>query len=377
MSDTNTVGIGIIGGGLMGREMASAFARWCALEDSLPQPELRAVADTNPAALSWFDRIPSVAHQSADYHDWIDNPDIDVCYVAVPHDFHENIYTDVLKAGKDLMAEKPFGIDLASARRIADAARESDRFVRCSSEFPYFPGARAAHRYVESGVLGRPLEIVSGFHHGSDLDPSKPPNWKRQSATCGKIGVLGDLGMHTLHLPLRLGWKPEKVYAQLQNGYPTRPGPDGPVVCDTFDNAMLHTWVDADGHTVPMRLEMKRLAPGQTNTWFVTVLGTDGGVSYSTAEPKTLRTFSRDGQQEWKRMDLGFGTDFKTITGGIFEVGFPDVIQQMWAAYLTEREGTLGDRLGCVTPEEAVASQIVFDAALRSHDEQAVTTPQW
>jgi hypothetical protein len=38
----------------------------------------------------------------------------------------------------------------------------------------------------------------------------------------------------------------------------------------------------------------------------------------------------------------------------------------MWAAYLAEREGELGDRLGCVTPQEALQSHELFDAALRS-----------
>ena len=61
-----------------------------------------------------------------------------------------------------------------------------------------------------------------------------------------------------------------------------------------------------------------------------------------------------------------FGTPFKTITGGIFEPGFPDVLMQMWAAYFAERSGTLGERFGCVTPEEAAASHRLFAAALES-----------
>jgi len=58
---------------------------------------------------------------------------------------------------------------------------------------------------------------------------------------------------------------------------------------------------------------------------------------------------------------------FKTITGGIFEPGFPDILMQMWAAFLAERAGHLSDRFACVTPAEAVISQQVFAAALESH----------
>jgi len=115
-----------------------------------------------------------------------------------------------------------------------------------------------------------------------------------------------------------------------------------------------------------MRLEMKRLAPGETNSWFFEVLGTDGGVKYSTKEPKTLWTFQRGREQSWLRTDLGFHGPFPTITGGIFEPGFPDCFLQMWAAFLAERAGKLEGRFGCVTPDEAVLSHQLFAAALRS-----------
>ncbi len=361
------IGIGIIGGGLMGREMASAFARWCALTDVEVIPELVAVADLVEDVRNWFKRIPSCTQLTADYKELLANPAVDVVYVAVPHNLHEKLYLDVLEAGKDLFAEKPFGIDLAAAKSIHAAGERTGRFLRCSSEFPFMPGAQRVMQVVRSGKIGRVLEIVSGFHHSSDLDATKAANWKRFSRTCGEIGVLGDLGMHACHIPLRLGLKPKTLFAQLQKGYPQRPdGKGGMADCDTWDNAMLHTWTELDGHAVPMRLEMKRMAPGETNTWFIEVLGTEGGARYSTAEPKTLWLFEVGKEQYWKRTDLGFGMPFKAVTGGIFEPGFPDIIQQMWAAYLMEREGLLGDRFGCATPAEAVATQEIFAAALAS-----------
>lgn len=369
------INIAIIGGGLMGREITSAFARWCALVDLPVVPVLRAVADLNPEVLSWFDRIESVTQKVLDYREVLTNPEIDVVYVAVPHHLHEQIYLDVLRAGKDLLAEKPFGIDLAAAQKIMEVAKETGRFVRCSSELPFLPGGQRAFEVARSGTIGRVLEVVSGFHHASDLDPEKPANWKRMSATCGEGGVLNDLGMHALHIPLRLGWKPQKVYAQLQKGYPVRPDTQGGVTqCDTWDNAHLHSWFELDGYEVPIRFEMKRLQPGATNTWFIEVLGTEGGVRYSTSDYKGLYLFESGKEQFWKRTELGFSTAFKTVTGGIFEPGFPEVIQQMWASYFLEREGLLGERFGCATPIEAVATHEIFAAALESHAKQTVVT---
>jgi predicted dehydrogenase len=362
------VRIGIIGGGLMGREVASAFGRWFVLNDFPVKAELVAVCDVAEKAREWFRRVPGVKLFTADYKELLASPQVDVVYVAIPHHLHEQIYVEVLKAGKDLLAEKPFGIDLKAARVIVDAVNHSGRFVRCSSEFPFLPGAQRAYEVVRSGGLGQMLEVRSGFHHSSDLDPQKPVNWKRQVKTCGEIGVMGDLGLHAAHLPLRLGWTPGRVYAQLQKGYRERPdGRGGTALCDTWDNALLHTDVEIEGASVPMRLEMKRLAPGEMNSWFIEILGTDAGVKYSTKEPKTLWTFQRGKEQVWQRTDVGFHGPFATITGGIFESGFPDCFLQMWAAYLAERAGLLGSRFGCATPEEALRSHEIFNAAIQSH----------
>lgn len=367
--------VGIIGGGLMGREAASAFGRWFVLQNFPVQVELTAVCDLQESLLEWFKQVPTVKLLTRDHQELLNSPDVDVVYVAVPHNLHEKLYLDVLAAGKDLLAEKPFGIDLAAAQNILAATAKSGRFVRCSSEFPFLPGPQRVVQYVRSGKLGKVLEIHSGFHHASDLDPDKTINWKRMTKFCGNIGVMGDLGMHAVHVPFRLGWKPLRVYAQLQKIYTHRPdGKGGMAECDTWDNAMLHTEVLIDGAEVPMRLEMKRLAPSETNTWFIEVLGTDGGIKYSTKEPKTLWVFQRGREQIWQRIDLGFQTPFTTITGGIFEPGFPDCFLQMWAAYAAERAGALENRFGCATPEEAVLSHRLFAAALESQTTHQVVT---
>ena len=368
-----TVRVGIIGGGLMGREAASAFGRWFALEDFPVNAELVAVCDLQQKLLDWFRRVPGVGQLTTDYHELLRNRDVDIVYAAVPHHLHGTVYRDVLRAGKDLFAEKPFGIDVGTAEAILEEVRHSGRFVRCSSELPFLPGPQRVISAVRSGELGRLIEIRAGFLHSSDIDPEKPINWKRRVATCGEIGVMGDLGMHVVHVPFRLGWIPASVYAQLSNIVTERSdGKGGRVPCDTWDNAILHTTVPHEGHPVPMTLETKRIAPGETNTWYIDVVGTEGGARFSTKEPKTFWRFRREKDQWWQKTDLGFQTPFKTVTGGVFEPGFPDAIQQMWAAFVAEREGRLDNCFGCATPEEALRSHRLFAAALESHKNQTV-----
>lgn len=367
------VNVGIIGGGLMGKEVASAFGRWFVLNDYPLKVELKAVCDLNPAALEWYRQIPSVDLLTDDYRKLLDSPAIDVVYVALPHNLHEKYYIEVLEAGKDLFAEKPFGIDLEAAQKINDKIEATGAFVRCSSEMPFLPGAQRVIEAISSGRLGKIIEVKAGFLHSSDMDPNKPINWKRQSKFCGEIGVMGDLGMHVMHIPLRMGWLPDRVFAQLQKIVTRRPdGKGGWSECDTWNNANLSTSLSIEDEDVPMLLEMKRLAPGETNSWYIEVLGTEGGVRYNTKDTKALWTFERGKEQVWKRTDLGFQVAFPTITGGIFEPGFADCFMQMLAAYFAEREGFLNGRFGCVTPEEALNSHRVFQSALNSHLSKSV-----
>ena len=208
MSD---VRIGIIGAGLMGRELAGVCGRWDLLIDHPARPRIVAVADPAPAARDWFSRVDSVEILTDDWRALVESDEIDVLYIAVPHDLHEEIYRAAAATGRDFLAEKPFGIDLLAAERIVEAIDASSAFVRVSSEFPFYPGALRAHAYAASGALGDILDVRSGFWHSSDLNRSKPINWKRRASTCGEIGVMGDLGLHVAHVPLRLGWQPHHL----------------------------------------------------------------------------------------------------------------------------------------------------------------------
>lgn len=370
---SSTVRVAVVGAGLMGREMAGVFGRWFALLDFPVRAELVAVCDVNAATLDWFRQVPTVRHFDTDTKVLLARPDVDVVYVAVPHHLHESLYLDVLRAGKDLLAEKPFGIDLAAARRIRDEAKRLGRFVRVSSEFPFLPGAQRAFQLAGSGTLGRLLEARCAFLHSSDLDPKKPINWKRQNKFCGRAGVMNDLGLHVTHVPFRLGWRPQTVFAQLQKIYTERPdGKGGTAACDTWDNAVVHTTATVAGAPLPITFETKRMAPGESNTWIFEVLGTDRGVRFSTKEPKTLWHYRRDQEQWWERTDLGFAMPFKTITGAIFDPGISDLLQQMWASFLAERAGQLGPRFGCATPDEAVAQHELWEAAQVSHEQQQI-----
>jgi predicted dehydrogenase len=367
---------GIIGCGLMGREFASASARWCHLTKSSAKPEIVGVCDTNLALTDWFaENLPSVKSCTSDYRELLANPNIDAIYCAVPHAFHAAMYVDIIRAGKHLLGEKPFGMDQEQNHVIAAAiAERPDVFVRCSSEMPFYPGAQRVYRAAVAGLLGDIIDVEVGFLHSSDLNPSKTINWKRMEDINGRYGCMGDLGMHVLHLPLRLGWKPKQVFAQLTKIVKTRPdGHGATVACTTWDNATLHTTVEHLGKCFPMTLKTWRIAPGESNTWFIRILGTKKSVSFTTKSPRQWQwmDYKPGGTQAWCTEDLGYESLFPSITGHIFEFGFPDAIQQMWAAYIEEIAGSTDLLFGCVTPKETRDHHAILTAALVSHERNA------
>ncbi|MFK7696198.1 Gfo/Idh/MocA family protein [Paenibacillus sp. HJGM_3] len=364
---------GVIGCGLMGKEFASAAARWLHLQQVDFQPVIVAVCDMNPDATAWFQaNVSSVSLVTTDYKELLASPDVEAVYCAVPHNLHAELYADIIAAGKHLLAEKPFGIDAEANDRIQQAiAAHPDVLVRCSSEFPFFPGAMQLVQWVQENRFGRIIEVEAGFWHSSDLDPTKPINWKRRIASNGEYGCMGDLGMHVVHLPLRFGWKPTSVRALLSNVMTERPdGRGGIAPCETWDNAILACEVNTPDQQFPMVLSMKRIAPGHANSWFLRIVGTDFSAEFTTKLPKQVAylPYEPGGAQAWHVVDAPYKSAYPTLTGAIFEFGFSDSILQMWAAFCDEiaHRDRMLQPFRCATPDEAAMSHRLFSAALES-----------
>ena len=153
----NEIRFGLIGLGLMGKEFASAAARWCHLTGSDARPVIVAACDTNESAFSWFKQcVPTLEFTTADYHALLRRQDVQAIYCAVPHHLHAQFYSDIIRAGKHLLAEKPFGIDLSANRAILSVIDENPNvFVRCSSEYPFFPGGIAVIRALLEKDFGK------------------------------------------------------------------------------------------------------------------------------------------------------------------------------------------------------------------------------
>jgi predicted dehydrogenase len=365
---------GIIGLGWMGREFASAAARWCHLLDLDFVPRITAICDTNEKQFNWYDsNFDTIRVKTARYQDLLASSDVDAVYCAVPHHLHQRFYTDIIRAGKHLLGEKPFGIDINANRQILEVIHQNPNvIVACSSELPFFPGGQRILRYIRQERFGKIIEVSAGLLHSSDLDPNKKINWKRMVEFNGEYGCMGDLGMHALHVPLRAGWMPHSVYAMLSKVVTQRPDASGQLVpCETWDNATLCCAVQTADQHFPMYLQTYRIAPGEANTWYLRIIGTDFSAEFSTKYPRTLKimSYTPGAEQAWQHIDLGYESAYPTITGAILEFGFSDSLLQMWAAFcdqVANGRDHMKQPFYCVTPQETYDHHRVLTAALEA-----------
>lgn len=365
------VNFAVIGCGLMGREFASVSMRWLHLLGDLPRPVILAACDLNDDNLNWFRQVPDCKYFYHNYQEMLQNPEIEAVYCAVPHHLHAKVYGDVIRSGKHLIGEKPFGMDLQAMKEIEAAmAEHPEVFVRCASEFPFYPAVQQMVKWYREGAFGQIIEARFTIKHSSDMDLKKPINWKRMKAANGEYGCMGDLGIHTQHLPFRLGFKPLNVSAYLANIAKERPDLDGNMVpCETWDNAILMCrTTNENGDVFPMQLEMKRMAPGCTNTVEYEIYGLNMSAKFSSDDPNAICYTQAVGrEQAWARLVIGQKTQFPVITGSIFEFGFSDSLLQMFAAFVSELRG-LPCSFGCFRPDEAKRSHELLTAALESHE---------
>jgi predicted dehydrogenase len=99
------------------------------------------VADTNPERLKEATDRYKIGRSYTDYHDLLDQPDIDAVTIAVPNHLHAKVALDSLQARKHVLLEKPMAMNAKEAAKIIETARKMKRtFMVAQSFLPTLPG---------------------------------------------------------------------------------------------------------------------------------------------------------------------------------------------------------------------------------------------
>jgi predicted dehydrogenase len=91
----------------------------------------------------------------------LDDPEIDVVYVASPNHCHLDDSLSCIQAGKALLCEKPFALNLDQAQRIVDAARQRNVFCMEAMWTRFIPAVIEAKRCIDAGVIGS-IRLIQG-----------------------------------------------------------------------------------------------------------------------------------------------------------------------------------------------------------------------
>lgn len=154
MDRDRIVRLGVVGVGYMGRLHAEKIAALAAVDDRI---EFTGVADVR------LERARGVAHR-LETSAWVDHlpllAQIDAVVVAVPTVSHFEIVRDALKAGVDVLVEKPIAASLAEAERLHELAQSGERVLQVG-HLEWFNGAMSVirdhirkPRFVEVHRLG-------------------------------------------------------------------------------------------------------------------------------------------------------------------------------------------------------------------------------
>ena len=154
---SNEIHIGCIGLGNRGSVHVQALL-------ATPGVRIVAVCDLKPERLTAIQDLVEKAGQprpfaTADWKELLARPDLQAVTSALPVDLHAACYQDVLKAGKDLYAEKPMCITLAECDafvKAADAAK--DRIVQIGFQRRADPKFIEAMELIHSGGIGKLIE---------------------------------------------------------------------------------------------------------------------------------------------------------------------------------------------------------------------------
>ena len=115
------IGVGIIGGGYMGKAHAVAMSSVGAVFGTGLRPRLEMVAASSEASAKNYAELYGFARFTGDWRNLTQDPKVQAVIVASPPETHLDITRAVVKAGKALFCEKPLGASLSDAEEMTKA----------------------------------------------------------------------------------------------------------------------------------------------------------------------------------------------------------------------------------------------------------------
>jgi predicted dehydrogenase len=287
------IGIGLVGGGYMGKAHAVALSGVAAVFDTALRPRLQTIAATSPESAERYRASYGFARAARDWRDLVEDPAVEAVVIASPQTTHRAIAEASFALGKPVFCEKPLGASLADAQAMVAAADRAANGagVANMTGFNYVrtPATQFARKLVAEGAIGD-VTWFRGEHTEDFLaDPNLPSTWRTKGAA---NGVLGDLSPHMVNCALALMGPIASLSAMVETVHARRPGPTGPEAVTNDDHAqiMCRFAGGAMGH-----LYFSRIATGRKMGYAYEIHGTRGAIRFDQEDQNALWLYRAEG----------------------------------------------------------------------------------
>ena len=190
----------MIGFGWLGQAHTRSLLRIPTLfENRTFDAELVACSDALPARIDQAITSFGFKRASAAWESVIEDPDVEVVWIAAPNMVHVQLVEAAAQAGKAVFCEKPVGGTPEQVARAARAARTAGVISGVGYNYRWAPLVRYARELIATGELGEITNYRGRFFSMYGADPLGLNSWRFQLDQAG-YGVTSDLMSHAVDL---------------------------------------------------------------------------------------------------------------------------------------------------------------------------------
>ncbi len=207
--------------------------------------EITAICARTPEKVNQAAMDLEIPNVFTDYHDLIASDHVDIVAVVTPPISHTEPTLAAIAAGKHVICEKPFAMNISDAKAMYDAASKANITAMVAHEFRYTPQRLQARSLLEQGYIGDPQTVYTQANFALNRGVSSPMTWQARLESGG--GALGAIGSHFLD-SIRW-WVGDiiEISASLQTLRPERTDASGSITLADADDSFVINMKFANG----------------------------------------------------------------------------------------------------------------------------------
>ena len=280
------IGIGIVGGGYMGKAHSVAMLAVGAVFNTGLRPRLEMICATSDASAEGYRAAYGFARATGDWRVLVADPRVEAVVIATPQETHRAIAEAAFARGLPVFCEKPLGASLDDSRAMVAAAAASGCVNMVGFNYIRTPASQFARLLVARGDIGQVTWFRGEHTEDFDADATKPASWRNFGAG---NGTMGDLAPHMINAALALIGPMVRLCADIATVHNARPGAEGREANDDIGQFMCRFAGGAMGH-----LSFSRVALGRKMGYAYEITGTKGAIRFDQEDQNALWLYRVD-----------------------------------------------------------------------------------